>query len=1168
MPFLSGSKSALRLQRLQLSLFLLTLACLVFPAGASAQVTYTGSGAVNFGSQAIGSPSAAQTLTFSFASDTRVGSVQAVTQGATGQDFTNAGTGTCTAGTAYSTGATCTIDAIFKPESPGSRYGAAGLLDSSGNVLAAGYLQGTGVGPMVNFLPGIQSTIVSGLTSPTGIAVDEAGNFFITAGAQVLKETLSGGSYTQSTIYSGQSGSSLLGVAVDGGGNVYFVDNGESNAYKATPSAGGYSITEIASGLDLPLGIADDGNGNVYINNTGTSQLLEETPLATGGYTQSVISTGPYPVLSIAVDGQGNLFMVAATVGRFGPEGVVLENGGIIADTVAATPMGIALDGNGDVYVPFSGGVSKLTPTSDGYTQSNLAIDAANSGVAVDGSGNVYALNGGSILKLDLADPPTLSFAATDVGSTSLQTVTVENIGNAVLNLTGLSYPTDFPEQPGGGTNACTSTTSLNPAGMCNLNIDFTPGSGEGQQGYFEDLTLTDNALNVAGAQQVIQLSGLSPALNVTGDAFSAVVGVEFSGQVASFTDGTNLAAVSSFTASIYWGDGISSGGAITQPGGAGTPYIVNASHLYTSSGFANLFLTNITVSKGQGVNAASGSGTASMSPSPAPAARFLVSAPATTNAGSPFILTVTALDAIGNPTTNYNGSVAFTSSDPLFVNPGTLVLSGGVGQTSVTLKTVGSQTITATDSTNQLSGTSNAITVSLPLAAALTSPTPGSVLGTSQTFTWSTGTGVALYDLSLGTSPGSYNLYNSGHITGTSVSVTGLPSGDGTIFATLWSYLNGVWQNTSYTFITAGPPAIFSPAPGSLLGFSATFTWSPGSGATMSSLTLGTAGPGSSNLYNSGPTAATSATVAGIPTNSATVYARLGSFISGTWTYTNYTYTESPPPTPAALISPTPGSVLGTSQIFTWSTGTDVTLYDLALGTEPGSYNLYNSGHITGTSVTATGLPSGSATIYATLWWYIDGVWQFTRYTFIAAGPPAILSPAPGSVLGFNATFTWSPGSGATMSSLTLGTTGPGSSNIYNSGPTAATSATVAGIPTNSVTVYAQLGSFISGTWAYTNYTYTESPPSAQPVLISPTPGSVLSTSQMFTWSTGTDVTLYDLALGTEPGSYNLYNSGHITETSVSVTGLPSDGATIYATLWSYIDGVWQFTRYTFTEQ
>jgi hypothetical protein len=170
---------------------------------------------------------------------------------------------------------------------------------------------------------------------------------------------------------------------------------------------------------------------------------------------------------------------------------------------------------------------------------------------------------------------------------------------------------------------------------------------------------------------------------------------------------------------------------------------------------------------------------------------------------------------------------------------------------------------------------------------------------------------------------------------------------------------------------------------PGSVLGFSATFNWSPGNGATMSSLTLGTAGPGSSNLYNSGPTTATSATVAGIPTNSATVYAQLGSFNGTTWTYTNYTYTESPPPALAALISPAPGSTLGTSQVFTWSTGTDVTMYDFSLATSPGHYDLYNSGHITATSVSVTGLPSGGGTVYATLYSYIDGVWQQTTYTF-----------------------------------------------------------------------------------------------------------------------------------------------------------------------------------------
>ena len=84
-----------------------------------------------------------------------------------------------------------------------------------------------------------------------------------------------------------------------------------------------------------------------------------------------------------------------------------------------------------------------------------------------------------------------------------------------------------------------------------------------------------------------------------------------------------------------------------------------------------------------------------------------------------------------------------------------------------------------------------------------------------------------------------------------------------------------------------------------------------------------------------------------------------------------------------AALISPAPGSVLGSSAAFTWTAGTGATLYELTLGTTIGAYDVYNSGHITGTSVTATGLPSGGETIYATLYSYIGGVWQQTSYTF-----------------------------------------------------------------------------------------------------------------------------------------------------------------------------------------
>jgi hypothetical protein len=62
--------------------------------------------------------------------------------------------------------------------------------------------------------------------------------------------------------------------------------------------------------------------------------------------------------------------------------------------------------------------------------------------------------------------------------------------------------------------------------------------------------------------------------------------------------------------------------------------------------------------------------------------------------------------------------------------------------------------------------------------------------------------------------------------------------------------------------------------------------------------------------------------------------------------------------------------------------------------------------------------------------------------------------SPAPGSVLpGSSATFAWSSGTGVTAYTLMLGTTGAGSSDIYSSGSTTATSATVNNLPTGGLT-------------------------------------------------------------------------------------------------------------------
>ena len=185
----------------------------------------------NFGSVNVGSTSPTPiSVTFTFDAAETLGSTAVVTQGATGLDFSDAGTGTCKTGTAYSAGNTCTVNVSFTPKFAGTRYGAAELLDGSGNVLATGYVQGAGVGPQVNFLPGAQSVVASYATNflynPQGIAVDSSGNVYIAVEGrgQVLKETLSVGGYTQSVIAVNDPVYIPYGVAVDGSGSVYIVD--------------------------------------------------------------------------------------------------------------------------------------------------------------------------------------------------------------------------------------------------------------------------------------------------------------------------------------------------------------------------------------------------------------------------------------------------------------------------------------------------------------------------------------------------------------------------------------------------------------------------------------------------------------------------------------------------------------------------------------------------------------------------------------------------------------------------------------------------------------------------------------------------------------------------------------------------------------------------------
>ena len=500
--------------------------------------------ATSFGTVSVGTTTS-QTVTFTIQTAGAIGMPVVVTRGATGLDFTDVGDGSCTlnngASFGYVAGATCVVDVSFSPQVPGMRTGAVLLKDNSGNTLATAYVYGTGTGPMVSFSPGTASTLAQAYTSGSGfsglwgLAVDGSGNVFVSdSGNNAVKEIAAAGGYTGVTPLAVANGnfSNPAGLAVDGSGNVFVSDYGHG-LVKEIVAAGGYTAVNtlaIANGnFSHPRDVAVDGSGNVFVTDAGHNVVKEI--VAAGGYTTvntlAVANGNLNDPCGLAVDGSGNVFV--ADEGNNVVKEIVAAGGYTTVNTLAvanghfSSPCGAAVDGSGNVFVAdYGNNAVKEILAAGGFTTANtLAVStgAFNNpeSVAMDGSGNLFITDQVNtvVKKLDFSDAPSLNFASTAVGFTSTdspQTVTVTNIGNATLDFSGVSSPTDFPLATMGG--MCFSTATLTANASCTLPIDFTPLTTN--PSFSEILTLADNSLNVSLAVQPITLAGTGIAPTIT----------------------------------------------------------------------------------------------------------------------------------------------------------------------------------------------------------------------------------------------------------------------------------------------------------------------------------------------------------------------------------------------------------------------------------------------------------------------------------------------------------------------------------------------------------------------------------------------------------------------------------------------------------------------------
>ena len=499
---------------------------------------------------------------------------------------------------------------------------------------------------------------------------------------------------------------------------------------------GDYIVGGLTLGLDGNFygTTAAGGNANYgtvfKITPDGTTSLLYSFSAG------SVPNDGNRPIAGLTLGLDGNFYGVTAgeggvnkgTVFKITPEGAfinrhVFRDGSVAND--GADPSGsLTLGADGNFYgTTFAGGsgnngtVFKMTPAG-ATTILHLFVGGANdgrnpqAGLTISPDGNFYGTtifgglsNKGTIFKMTPAGTVTIlhHFAGGENdGSSSSGSLTYGPDGNFYGTTTyGGSAVAADPSGLGFGI-----VFKITPAGVFSILHKFAGGVNDGSLPYGG--VSTDSNGNLYGGTA---LGGDSKGLLYRLTTVHLVVSAT-----------TNVLANSAvnFTVTALNSD--------NQP----ATYYSGPIH-FTSTDPQAILPDNVTLINGMGsfsatlksVGIQTITAADTMTPpitassnninvTPQPAKSFRVICPETAMVGTPLTFTVNALDADGNSTTGYTGTVHFTSTDPQAILPTDATLTNGTGAFSATLKSSSNRTITATDTiTLSTNGTSANINVS-----------------------------------------------------------------------------------------------------------------------------------------------------------------------------------------------------------------------------------------------------------------------------------------------------------------------------------------------------------------------------------------------------------------------------------------------------------------------
>ena len=155
--------------------------------------------------------------------------------------------------------------------------------------------------------------------------------------------------------------------------------------------------------------------------------------------------------------------------------------------------------------------------------------------------------------------------------ATVIATVT-DNVGNPV---TGANVTFKVISGPDAGLTG-TGTSPTNASGDASFSfVGASPGTDTLEASFVDSLGTTHVSNDVTVAWEALIVA--------SGKNIGAVEGAPFSGAVAGFTDADTASTAGEYTATIDWGDTLSSAGVVSGP--TGGPFIVSGSHTYLEEG-------------------------------------------------------------------------------------------------------------------------------------------------------------------------------------------------------------------------------------------------------------------------------------------------------------------------------------------------------------------------------------------------------------------------------------------------------------------------------------------------------------------------------------------------------------------------------------------------------